>query len=120
MRILACIGDQGRWLYGRALGRGQGSLTGQISDGATCQGEWTSRNVLGLGQADVTCSDGMQVTVIYFYQDEYTGTARGQGISNRGDKVLAWSGAHVLDYFRNGRPDGTAALRCGEHDIPIS
>jgi hypothetical protein len=79
VRILACIGDQGRWFHGRAFGRGEGALAGVISDGAQCTGDWTSSNALGAGQADVICDDGMTVRVIY-YQDAYTGSALGTAL----------------------------------------
>lgn len=120
VRILACIGDQGRWFHGRAFGRGEGTLAGVVSDGVQCTGHWTSRNAFGTGQADVICDDGMTVTVIYFYQDEYTGTAKGKGISNRHEVVDAWSGENVLSYFRGGVPTAKAQLKCGSFEIPIS
>lgn len=119
-RILACIGDDGRWFHGRGFGRGEGTLTGVIDDGTTCTGTWMSQNMFGLGQADVACSDGMTVRVFFYYQDPYTGTATGRGISNRNEPVQSWSGTHVLDYFRDNSPTAEARLRCGEHDIPLS
>lgn len=119
-RILACIGDQGRWFHGRSYGRGEGTLSGVVNDGVTCAGTWTSRNAFGLGQADVTCDDGMTVRVFYFYQDEYTGTATGRGLSNRQEKVEAWSGNNVLGYFKKGKPTDAAVMRCGVFDIPLS
>ena len=79
-----------------------------------------SKNALGLGQADVACDDGMSVSVIYYYQDEYTGTALGRGITNGEDVVQSWSGDHVIQYFRDGSPTKEAVLKCGSHDIPIS
>ncbi|MDR7125813.1 hypothetical protein [Pseudotabrizicola sp. 4114] len=120
VRILACIGEQGRWFHGRALGRGEGTLAGVMNDGVQCVGDWTSRNAFGTGQASVSCDDGMSATVIYFYQDEYTGTALGKGISNREEVVQSWSGLHVLDYFRDGNPSAEAVMKCGSHDIPVS
>ena len=120
VRVLACIGDQGRWFHGRAFGRGEGMLAGVVNDGVLCQGTWTSRNAMGLGQADVVCDDGAAIRVIYFYQDEYSGTAIGRGESDRGDLVQSWSGEHVLDYFRNGDPGAEAVLKCGALEIPIS
>jgi hypothetical protein len=120
VRILACIGEQGRWFHGRAFGRGEGTLAGVVNDGVSCTGKWTSRNAFGTGQANVVCDDGMEVTVIYFYQEEYTGTAQGKGISNREEVVSAWSGENVLDYFRDGNPTAQAVLKCGSFDIPLS
>ena len=45
-----------------------------------------SRNAFGLGQADVMCEDGRKGRVFYTYQDEYTGTAVGQGAMHSGAK----------------------------------
>jgi hypothetical protein len=119
-RVLACIGDQGRWFHGRAFGRGEGTLAGVVNDGVLCQGTWTSRNAMGLGQADVVCDDGAAIRVLYFYQDEYTGTAIGRGTSDTGDLVQSWSGEHVLDYLRGGSPTAEAVLKCGALEIPVS
>lgn len=119
-RVLACIGDDGRWFHGRSFGRGSGWLTGVVDDGVTCTGNWVQQNAFGLGQADVSCSDGMTMTVYYFYQDHYTGTTTGRGLSSTGQVVQSWSGNHVLAYFKGDRPTDTASLRCGAHDIPLS
>lgn len=117
-RILACIGSD-RWFEGRGIGRGNGTLAGTMSDGTTCTGTWTARNWFGAGQADVICDDGMSVTVLYTYQDEWTGTAVGGGEANTGDWVQAWSGNNVLDYLEaeTGR---IKSLPCSFGDIPVS
>ncbi len=120
VRVIACIGEQGRWFHGRSFGRGEGTLAGVISDGVACSGTWTSQNAFGAGQADVFCDDGMNVSVLYFYQDSYTGTAKGRGMTNRGEIVEAWSGTHVLEYFRDGDPEAEAVLQCGDYGIPMS
>jgi hypothetical protein len=120
VRVLACIGDQGRWFHGRSFGRGKGTLAGVTSDGVTCSGTWMSQNAVGLGQADVACDDGMSVTVLYFYQDEYSGTALGRGITNGEEVVQSWSGDHVIQYFKDGSPTKEAVLKCGSYDIPLS
>jgi hypothetical protein len=113
VRILACLGDQGRWFHGRAYGRGEGVLFGMVNDGVTCSGTWLTQNARGQGQANVTCSDGMQVTVLYDHQDVHTGTAIGQGIANTKDLVKAWSGNHVLAFFQDGSVKATITLPCG-------
>ncbi len=120
-RIVACIGVDGKWFNGRAFGRGAGGLDGQLSTGATCKGRWVERNALGLGQADVECDDGMTATVLYTYQDAYTGTAIGHGRSNQGDLVEVWSGQNVLAYLQNEDPDNPViTLHCGLSSIPLS
>lgn len=120
VRILACVGSEGRWFNGRSFGRGKGSLAGLINSGEVCTGTWTSRNRLGLGEANVSCDGGMEVTVLYTYQDEYTGTAIGRGITNDGQFVQAWSGLHVLKYLRDLNGSAIATLPCGGMNVPIS
>lgn len=120
VRILACVGSEGDWFRGRSFGRGAGTLAGRLASGAACTGTWKSKNMFGFGQADVVCDNDMNVRVIYTYQDGYTGTAIGRGLSNNGDLVKAWSGLHVLEYLakETGLPDGV--LLCGKVEIPIS
>ncbi len=123
VRVLACIGMEGLWFNGRAFGQGAGTVAGLLSDGAECVGRWKSRNVLGLGQADVTCDNGLQVTVYYYLQDSYTGTVLGNGRTNRGELVRAWSGDKVLEYLSDpDHPEGEnrVFLPCGSEPIPIS
>ena len=122
VRVLACIGTEGLWFNGRAFGQGTGTVAGLMSDGAQCAGRWKSRNVMGLGQADVTCDNGVEVTVIYYIQDNFTGTVLGNGLTNRGEMVRAWSGAKVLEYLRDpSRPEAEnqVFLPCGSEPIPI-
>ena len=78
---------------------------------------------MGLGQAEVTCDNGVEVTVFYYIQDNYTGTVLGNGLTNRGEMVRAWSGEKVLEYLRDpDRPEGEnqVFLPCGSEPIPIS
>ena len=119
-RVVACVGDQGRWFNGRAFGRGEGTFAGTINDGVTCDGTWMSRNWLGLGQADVTCSDGMSGRVYYTYQDPYTGTAIGKGRTTDGTVLQMWSGLNVLAYLRGDSGEPVANLPCPNGDIPMS
>ena len=84
VRVVACIGDEGVWFNGRAFGRGEGTFSGTTSTGLMCEGTWMSRNAFGLGQADVMCEYGRKGRVFYTYQDEYTGTAVGQGAMHSG------------------------------------
>ncbi len=120
VRILACIGDDGTWFNGRAIGRGTGRLVGVTNTGSSCKGVWTSHNFLGLGQADVSCDDGMTTTIFYTYQDEYTGTAIGRGKSNTGKMIKVWSGLNVLDYLRGADTSSPIiTLPCGTQSIPI-
>ena len=119
VRFIACWGEKGTWLHGRAYGFGTGEIAGIRSDDVVCAGTWTERNVFGFGQADVACDDGDTASVIYSVQDEETGTVVGHGSTGSGQRVTAWSGLHVFRYLRaNGVPDGT--LLCGPVSIPMS
>ncbi len=69
-----------------------------------------SRNAFGLGQADVMCEDGRKGRVFYTYQDEYTGTAVGQGAMHSGAKIKIWSGTNVLEYLRGDTRERIAYL----------
>lgn len=119
VRLLACIGREGRWFSGRSFGRGAGTLAGTTNDGVACTGDWISRNRLGVGQADVSCDDGMAVRVFFTYQEHYTGTTIGRGLSNTGAFVKAWSGLHVLDYLEE-ETGKVNTLPCGPDDVLIS
>ena len=121
-RVVACIGVEGKWFNGRAFfGRGKGVLDGQLSTGAHCTGRWVARNLMGLGQADLKCNDGMTATVLYTVQDSYTGTALGFGRTNHDEPVEAWSGQHVLAYFQNeDRENPVISMQCGLTSIPLS
>lgn len=120
-RVVACIGVEGTWFNGRAFGRGEGVLDGQLSTGAHCTGRWVQQNPVGLGQADVSCDDGMTTTVLYTYQDAYTGTAIGHGRTNRDELVEVWSGQNVLAFFQTEDPDNPViSMHCGLTLIPLS
>ena len=112
VRVVACIGDEGVWFNGRAFGRGEGTFSGTTSTGLMCEGTWMSRNAFGLGQADVMCEDGRKGRVFYTYQDEYTGTAVGQGAMHSGEKIKIWSGTNVLEYLRGDTGERIAYLPC--------
>lgn len=119
-RVVACVGDDGLWFNGRAFGRGSGAFSGLLSDGTACHGTWTARNFLGLGQADVTCADGQRGRVFYTYQDEFTGTALGQGQMTDGRTIRMWSGTNVLGFLKGQTGAPVATLPCTPSGIPMS
>lgn len=121
VRVLACVGDSGSYFEGRSVGRGSGTMAGLIDQRIACTGTWTERNADGVGQVDVTCDDGMEVTVLYTYQEPYTGTAIGYGQANTGENITAWSGLHVLEYFQRETGEEAPNLPCGgPNSIPVS
>ncbi len=118
-RVLACIGENGLWFDGRVRGWGAGSITGYLSDDTYCKGSWTADGPLGAGLGEMSCEDGLEVDVLYYSQDDATGTAIGGGTDNKGRNVQVWSGENVLQ-FLTGEGAYGPALPCVQGDIPIS
>lgn len=119
VRVLACVGDAGTVFDGQARGWDAGPVVGAMSDGTTCTGSWNSDGPLGTGIARMSCSDGTDVNVIYYSQDNITGTVIGRGSDSQGRNIQVWSGENVLDFLT---PEGAvdAALPCVSGDIPVS
>lgn len=117
--IVACVGDE-LWFSGRAIGRGHGILSGFLSDSATCSGTWMSRNAFGLGQADVSCDNGLSARVFFTYQDSRTGTATGAGIATDLRRIKVWSGHNIRQFLSESSGQVNPKLMCGDQEIPIS
>ncbi|MEM7711025.1 MAG: hypothetical protein AAF264_09830, partial [Pseudomonadota bacterium] len=119
VRVLACIGEDGLWFDGEARGWDAGTVTGQISDGTTCEGTWDLEGPGGAGQSRLACNGGLEIGVIYTQQHNETGTVIGSGIDSLERPIRVWSGLHVLRFLT---PDGRveARLPCGDVPIPIS
>jgi hypothetical protein len=117
VRVLACIGDAGVYFDGQARGWDAGPVTGVMSTGVTCSGEWRSDGPAGTGLSSLACSDQSRADVVYYSQDNETGTVIGQGLDSRGRYIRVWSGTNVLDFLTE---DGETALPCVQGDIPIS
>lgn len=119
VRVLACIGDDGLIFDGQARGWDTGAVTGFMSDGTGCNGTWTADGPLGTGTARMTCEDGSTVGVVYYSQDNITGTVIGRGTDSKGRAIQVWSGENVLEFLT---PTGSVgpALPCIGGDIPLS
>lgn len=116
-RVLACVGDDGLWLDGRADGWDQGTLSAELSDGTTCEGSWRVGGPMGLGTAEMTCSDGREGGVVYTAQDGLTGTGIASGAMSDGAAIRAWTGRNVLEFLTG--EDGVPRLPCDAGAIPI-
>ena len=117
VRVLACVGDAGVWFDGQARGWDTGPVKGRMSSGETCAGTWRSDGPGGTGLSSLGCSDATRVDVVYYSQDNDTGTVIGQGIDTKGRHIRVWSGTNVLAYLTE---EGQAALPCVQGDIPVS
>ena len=116
-RVLACIGEDGTWFDGRAVGWDQGLVTGRLDDGRSCGGVWYYTED-DRARAELVCEDGAWIGVDYTAQDGATGTGIGTGTTSDGRAVEAWTGENVLDYLSEDR--GRPVLPCGVMGIPIS
>lgn len=118
VQVLACIGDEGLWFDGRARGWDQGTVSGARSDDVLCKGTWDSNGPLGTGVGQMSCQDGVSVDVIYYNQDNITGTVIGRGLDSEGRVVQIWSGENVLQFLTAPGAFGPA-LPCVFGDIPV-
>ena len=118
--LLACFGEGGLWFKGQAYGRRSGQVTGQLSNGASCVGQWSSSVNNREGGIQVQCEDGRSAQLAFDYADPSSGTAIAKGSSNRGEKITAWSGRFLPDYLRDvlGMPENK--LVCGASTATIS
>jgi hypothetical protein len=116
-RVLACVGEDGLWFDGRAIGWNTGTVAGELSDGTVCTGEWayTSSHT---AETYVRCDDGMEVVVVTVSRDPSTATSIGKGTTSDGRSVMVWTGGNILQFLRG---DGDEpALPCTPDPIPIS
>jgi hypothetical protein len=113
VHVIACIGTETLFVGG-SIGWDQGTLEGRLATGEACIGDWDNST----GQARFACEDGTAGTVQYLHQDAPTGTAIGQGTTEDGRTVEAWSGQNVLDYIR--RETREVILQCGPATIPLA
>jgi hypothetical protein len=115
VRVLACVGDDGLWFDGRAVGWDRGTIAGELSDGSVCTGTW--RYTGGItSETFVSCDNGMEAAVLAIAQDLATGTTIGEGRTKGGRRISAWSGKYVMDFLgAGGRPE----LPCTNAPIPL-
>lgn len=118
--LIGCVEAYGLYFVGRAVGFDDGTLAGELSNGATCTGEWTSRNFLGVGQADFTCDDGQWGRAYFTYLHGPTGTATGRGMTAQGSQVRVWSGHEIRAFLRAETGELDPKLFCAEAEIPLS
>lgn len=118
VRILACVGSEGLWFDGRAMGWDAGTVEGKLSDGHNCTGEWRSGFAFGTGRSVVSCTDGSRGHVLYYIEHNETGTVEGSGLDTKGRKLRVWTGLNVLEFLKG--KDGVPRLNCGTTAIPIS
>ena len=121
VRVFACLGDDGRWFGGRAIGSGSGTIEGTANDGVACTGTWAySTESDYFGTASFACDDGLEGDVVYHATDPATGTAFGEGTATDGTRIRVWSGEYVLDYLRQESDTPRARLPCMSEDEYIA
>jgi hypothetical protein len=118
--VVACFEATGVYFIGRAIGWNRGTLAGTTSAGATCTGDWTSQNMLGVGQATFACDDGSSGVAFFTYQDSLTGAATGHGLSDTLGRLRIWSGRNIRQFLIAETGEIDPQLMCGDVPIPIS
>ncbi|WP_299966446.1 hypothetical protein [uncultured Roseobacter sp.] len=118
--MVGCIGNDGDYFTGRALGWNEGTLDGQTRAGVICVGGWEISALTGEGHAAFECDDGTAGVATMQYQDMQTGTATGRGYTADGKLLEIWSGHNIRQFLmdREGSVDGK--LTCGDQVIPVS
>ncbi|WP_147111740.1 hypothetical protein [Tateyamaria sp. syn59] len=92
--FIGCTLDGQDFYVGRTFGRESGVLEARGLSGATCSGTWR-RTALGIGRAEFSCSDGMSGRATYTYFDRSSGTAKGRGRTQGGDRLQFWAGHRI-------------------------
>ena len=115
--VFACIepvaSSESLTFTGRAEGQVEGVITGQLSNGVSCTATWRQLND---GQGLVEngrCEDGRQFEAKYSFFDTATNTLYGQGLTNLGERITAWSGLQLQKFFDLREEDPAAVKRCG-------
>lgn len=118
--LVACIGSSNMYFTGQAHGWDTGTLIGTTNAGFACTGTWKARNALGLGQAEIGCSNGLRAIAYFTYIDGDTGTVIGHGTTSDGQAIQLWSGQQIQQFLINETGDINARLMCGNAEIPLS
>ncbi len=114
-QILACIGDDGRWFRGEAIGRGPvNDVLGTLDNGIICSGQRMRFNKILSGSVKLTCEDGTQTTVEYeipFLETDFDyGTGRAQ--TKNGRAVQLWVGQDLVTSLRRESGGIVSLLPC--------
>ncbi|MEJ6391778.1 hypothetical protein V8J82_00840 [Gymnodinialimonas sp. 2305UL16-5] len=109
---VACIGNETLFV-GRSTGWETGLLQGEMSNGASCEGDWDNAE----GLANFTCDDDERGQVVYWFLDEETDVSLGSGATESGRPIEAWAGTEIAEYVE--RETGAATLQCGEETLQL-
>ena len=110
--FMGCIDTNSILFIGNTFGRFGGPLEAKTNQGAICKGDWT-RNAQG-GRAQFTCDDGRSGKVSYTSLHRPTGTAVGNGRTNRGEAIDVWAGFRIIDYLARDERLNQDVARCGK------
>ncbi len=118
--VVACMPGDGVYLVGRAIGWNEGTLAGMTNTGVACTGTWRVGQTLRLGHARFSCDDGLSGQMIYYYQDNETGTARGTGFVSGFGRIRAWSGQNIVEFLDASGQRVEGDVMCGETPMLLS
>ncbi|TVS00402.1 MAG: hypothetical protein EA407_14900 [Rhodobacteraceae bacterium] len=111
---------EGVYLVGRAIGWNEGTLEGVTNTGISCTGSWHIGQSLRLGFAVFACDDGLAGRLVYHYQHNETGTARGTGLISGFGRIRAWSGHNIRAFLDQSGARVDGELMCGETPMLLS
>ncbi len=117
--LVGCVGDDGRYFVGEAIGWDAGDLTAETDDGLACSGRWQARTAIGAGQANFQCGGELNGVVLFTYQDHTTGTTTGRGATSDGRGLRVWSGHNIRRYIEQQSGSVDAQLMCGTSVVPL-
>lgn len=117
--IYACIAPDAVFARGRALGESGGDVSARLSTGEACSGFW-NRAADGTGTVFGDCDDGRSFFVSFTYLHPSSGTAIGEGATDRGEDIRGWSGRNVSGFLSDAQEEWLGRLRCGQVLYPVS
>ena len=112
-QILACIGTDGQWFSGIALGFGPlNSVVGTLDNGIVCTGQRMHYNKTLTGQITLECTDGTQGTVVYENHALHQTYGTGHAQLDDGRAIEVWVAQDIKSALRVVSGDDEDRLLC--------
>ena len=112
-QILACIGTDGQWFSGIALGFGPlNSVVGTLDNGIVCTGQRMHYSKALTGQITLECADGSQGTVVYENHAPHQTYGTGHAQLDDGRAIEVWVAQDIKSALRVVSGDDEDRLLC--------
>ena len=109
--FVGCFESGDGFFHGMSFGKREGPIFAVSEQGVRCEGRWW-RNALGAGKARFTCEDGVSGRATYTYFHKSSGTAKGRGRTNSGERLRFWAGHRYLAYVLADKNETAAMTTC--------